>query len=79
MRRYIRRTGDINITTSPTCPEKKVEYRNSSNSNKNEKKKIKFDFKKKKDNTLRSLHDVEHFLSDFKNLKRYIKLYFLLK
>ena len=74
MRRYVRRTGDINIIPSTRGNEQQKQ-----DTQKREKKKIKFDFKKKKDNTLRSLYDVEHFLSDFKHLKKYIKLYFLLK
>ena len=77
MKRYIRRNNDINIIGSP-CRETRGEERQDIPSKK-EKKKIKFDLKKKKDNTLRSLYEVEHFLSDFKRFHRYIKLYFLLK
>lgn len=45
----------------------------------NKKKKSKFDFKKKKENTLRSLREVEYFLNDFKRISKHIKLYKLLK
>lgn len=43
------------------------------------KKKLHFDFKAKKDNTLRSLREVEYFLNDFKRITKHIKLYRLLK
>lgn len=42
-------------------------------------KKNKIDFKEKKENTLNSLFEVEHFLEDFKHFSKYAKLYFLLK
>ena len=45
----------------------------------NKKKKSKFDFKTKKENTLRSLREVEYFLTDFKRISKHIKLYQLLK
>ncbi len=45
-----------------------------SKSNKN-----KIDIKKIKNNTLKSLNDVEHFLRDFNKFKNYIKLYKILK
>lgn len=77
MRRYIRKSNDINIINSFPA-ENRGENKKKDNP-KNKKKKIKFDFKKKKENTLRSLNEVEHFLSDFKCFSRYIKLYFLLK
>lgn len=43
------------------------------------KKKFNFDFKTKKENTLRSLQEVEYFLNDFKRISKHIKLYRLLK
>ena len=39
----------------------------------------KVDFKKLKNNTIRSLNEVEIFLNDFNRLKNYIKLYNILK
>lgn len=39
----------------------------------------KIDFAKKKDNTIHSLFEVEHFLCDFKKLINTIKLYKILK
>lgn len=42
-------------------------------------KKSNFDFKTKKENTLRSLKEVECFLNDFKRISKHIKLYKLLK
>lgn len=41
--------------------------------------KNKFDFKKKKENTLSSLCEVENFLFNYKNFIRYIKLYKLFR
>lgn len=38
-------------------------------------KKKKFDFKKKKENTLASLNEVENFLFNYKHFIRYVKLY----
>ena len=38
-------------------------------------KKRKFDFKSKKENTLKSLNEVEHFLNDYKHFSKYIKMY----
>ena len=38
-----------------------------------------FDFKCYKDNTIKSLYDVEHFLNNFKHNIKYFKLYKLLK
>jgi len=46
---------------------------------KEEIKKEKFDFNKKKENTLNSLFQVEHFLGDFKNVLKGIKLYNIIK
>ena len=68
MNRYIRKK-DINIIPNT----RSQEIPNSKN------KKIKFDFKSKKENTLRSLNEVEHFLCNLKHLNKYIKLYFILK
>ena len=39
---------------------------------KNRSKKNKIDFKEKKNNTIKSLNQVEGFLNDFKHFKRYI-------
>ena len=44
-----------------------------------EKKKIKIDFKKKKDNTIKSLQEVENFLRNFKKISKYTKIYRLFK
>lgn len=38
-----------------------------------------FNLLEKKENTLNSLFEVEHFLNNFKNTLKYIKLYKLLK
>lgn len=38
-------------------------------------KKKKFDFKKKKENTLSSLNEVENFLFNYKHFLKYVKLY----
>lgn len=43
------------------------------------KKNKKFDFAKKKENTLKSLNEVEHFLSNYKKFMKYVKLYKFLK
>lgn len=43
------------------------------------KKDKKFNFSQKKDNTIKSLSEVECFLRDFKKFKNYIKLYKILK
>lgn len=42
---------------------------------KKEPKKNKFDFKHKKENTLNSLNEVEHFLGNYKQFIKYMKLY----
>lgn len=39
----------------------------------------KLNFKTCQKNTINSLHEVEHFLRDFKHFSRYIKLYKILK
>ena len=44
-----------------------------------DKKKNQFDFKKRKENTVNSLFEVEHFLHDLKNIKKGIKLYQVFK
>ena len=41
--------------------------------------KKKFNFKCCKDNTLKSLHEVEYFLNNFNRFIKYIKLYKILK
>ncbi len=53
-------------------------YYKENHSDKNKKKK-KFDFNKKKENTIKSLNDVELFLRNFKNISKYIKLYKIIK
>ena len=52
---------------------------NSENKNILPLKNKKIDFKKKKENTISSLFEVESFLRDFKKLFKYLKLYKLLK
>ena len=37
-----------------------------------------FDFKRKKENTLNSLNEVEHFLGNYKHFIKYVKLYKLI-
>lgn len=44
-----------------------------------EKKKEKFNLKEKKENTMRSLFEVEHFLRDFKKFSKGMKLFHLMK
>lgn len=41
--------------------------------------KKKIDFKSYKNNTVKSLNEVEHFLRNFKQFSKYIKLYKILK
>lgn len=41
--------------------------------------KEKFNFAQKKNNTIKSLTEVENFLHDFKKIGKYIKLYKILK
>lgn len=43
------------------------------------KSKKKFNFKFYKNNTIKSLHDVEYFLNNFKRFIKYVKLYKILK
>lgn len=74
MRRYFR-SNDINIISNSN--DSRGDSKNCDN--KNDKKKVCFDFKKKKDNTIRSLNEVENFLCDLKGLSKYIKLYYLFK
>ena len=45
----------------------------------NSNKKEKFDFKKRKETTVASLFEVEHFLCNFKNVVKGIRLYQILK
>ncbi len=42
-------------------------------------KKEKFNFKEKKENTVHSLFEVEHFLCDFRNICKGLKLYQILR
>lgn len=58
---------------------KYLENRNKSQCEKSEDKKRKFDIITKKENTLRSLREVECFLTNFKRIAKHIKLYKLLK
>ncbi len=44
-----------------------------------ENRKEKFNFKEKKENTVHSLFEVEHFLCNFKNICKGIKLYGILR
>ncbi len=44
-----------------------------------ENKKEKFNLKEKKENTVHSLFEVEHFLCDFKNICKGVKLYQILR
>ena len=71
MRRYYRHK-DINIISN-------LDNSRGEPPKINNKKEIKFDFKRKKDNTIRSLNEVENFLCDLKGLSKYIKLYYLFK
>ena len=41
--------------------------------------KKKFDFKKRKENTVKSLFEIEHFLRDFKQVAKGIKFYKVFK
>lgn len=41
--------------------------------------KKKFDLKKKKDNTVKSLFEIEHFLRDFKQIAKGVKFYKVFK
>ena len=52
---------------------------NSNTRGEKNKKKKKFNFSQKKENTLQSISDVEHFLRDFKRRTNYIKLYKIMK
>jgi hypothetical protein len=74
MRRYYRHK-DINIISNSN--DSRVET--SEKPNKDNSKKVKFDFKNSKNNTMRSLNEVESFLRDLKGLSKYIKLYYLFK
>lgn len=49
------------------------------NRSEKEKKPSKFKLKLCKDNTVKSLYEVEHFLNNFNNIFKYIKLYKILK
>lgn len=44
-----------------------------------ENRKEKFNFKEKKENTVHSLFEVEHFLCNFKNICKGIKLYKIIR
>ena len=50
-----------------------------SRNNDNKKSNNKFNFAKMKENTLSSLNEVEHFLYNYKNFIKYIKLYKIFK
>ena len=56
-----------------------IENRSSEKKEIKKPKKNKFDFKKCKNNTICSLNEVEHFLNNFSDFYRYIKLYKILK
>lgn len=53
--------------------------RNSLFNSNTAKQKEKLDFKKRKENTLSSLNEVENFLFNYKHFIKYIKLYKLFK
>ena len=52
---------------------------NNSNNNNKLKNNQNFNFKEKKNNTKKSLSEVESFLRDFHKFKKYIKLYKIIK
>ena len=54
-------------------------FNNNSKDGRQNKKKKKFDFNKKKENTIKSINEVESFLRNFKNMSKYIKLYKIIK
>ena len=54
-------------------------YSRGTNNQKYKYKKNKIDFRKKKENTLASLNEVENFLFNYKHFIKYIKLYKLFK
>lgn len=54
-------------------------FNNNSKDDRQNKKKKKFDFNKKKENTIKSINEVESFLRNFKNMSKYIKLYKIIK
>ena len=58
---------------------KKSELKNNINYNKNKFTNKKIDFKKRKLNAIKSLNEVEAFLTNLKNIKNYLKLYKFLK
>ena len=60
-------------------PNKKSELKNNINYNKNKFTNKKIDFKKRKLNAIKSLNEVEAFLTNLKNIKNYLKLYKFLK
>lgn len=75
MRRYFR-SNDINIISNSNSSRGETPEKSNAIE---PKKKVKFNFKEKKDNTVRSLNEVENFLCDLKSLGKYIKLYYLFK
>lgn len=54
-------------------------FSNQSENLKSNIKKEKFNFNEKKENTVHSLFEVEHFLCNFKNICKGIKLYQILR
>ena len=60
-------------------PNKKSKLKNNINYNKNKFTNKKIDFKKRKLNAIKSLNEVEAFLTNLKNIKNYLKLYKFLK
>ena len=58
---------------------KNGDYLNNNSENYKIMKKNKFDFNKKKENTIKSISEVELFLRNFKNISKYIKLYKIIK
>lgn len=59
--------------------EKHLENKKGHGKNFSPPKKKKLNFKTCKNNTIKSLNEVEHFLRDFKHFSKYIKLYKILK
>ena len=57
----------------------KINLEKNNRGEKNPPPKKHFDFKCCKDNTIKSLYAVEHFLCNFKHFMKYIKLYKIMK
>lgn len=57
----------------------KVNYNTTENRGASAPQNTKFNFKKMKDNTIKSLNEVEYFLCNFSLFLKYVKLYKILK